>query len=120
MTAPVTDPTITNPNPHNLTFPYPLSGTVVRPPGQGCLVCVHQTYCPAVYWFYRYTQEKLTPYNGRQCLSFSTNPADKFSPVKPPDMAENEYIYNQGIGSEANRNGMTDPVTSGGRDGVGG
>lgn len=108
---PVTDPEINNPNPHNLTFPYPLMGGSVRPPGNGCLSCVHQGYCPAVYWFERYTQEKLTEYNGRNCQSFSTNPADKVTEVNQPDLEENEYIYTQGIGSEANRNGITAPVT---------
>jgi len=31
-------------------------------------------------------------------------------------MDENEYIYNQRIGSEANRDGYTDPVTGSTRD----
>jgi len=98
---------ISDPNPHNLTFPYPLSGGPTRPPGSGCQVCVHQTYCPAVYWFYRYTQEKLTEENGRKCLSYSVDPAEKISAVNQPDLDENEYIYVQGIGSEANRGGIT-------------
>jgi hypothetical protein len=46
-----------------------------------------------------------------QCLSWSDNPADKVTTVNQPDLDENEYIYNQGIGSEANRNGITNPVT---------
>jgi len=86
-------------------------GMTKRKPGQGCLVCVHQTYCPAVYWFYRYTQEALTDDNGRQCESWSTDPADKPTVVAQADLDESEYIYNQGIGSEANRSGITSPVT---------
>ena len=109
--ARVTDPEITDPNPHGLTFPYPLMGTAKRKSGQGCMVCVHRTYCPAVYWFERYTQEDITEDNGRQCASWSTDPADKVSVVAQADLDENEYIYNQGIGSEPNRNGITDPVT---------
>jgi hypothetical protein len=111
MDAPVTDPEITNPNPHGLTFPYPLIGVTNRPRGQGCLSCVHRTYCPAVYWFNRYTQENLTEDSGRACASWSDNPADKATVVAQADLDENEYIYNQGIGSEANRNGITAPVT---------
>lgn len=97
---------ITNPNPHNLTFPYPLSGGMIRPRGQGCLSCVHNTYCPAVYWFQRYTQQELTLSNGRNCLSWSNNPADKPTLVQAPDLAENEYIYLQGIGAETQRNNI--------------
>jgi hypothetical protein len=111
MEAPVTDPGITNPNPHGLTFPYPLIGETNRPRGQGCLSCQHRTYCPAVYWFNRYTQESLTEDSGRACASWSDNPADKVTAVAQADLDENEYIYNQGIGSEANRNGITAPVT---------
>lgn len=112
MADPVTDPEITDPNPHGLTFPYPLIGSTVRPPGQGCLSCVHQTYCPAVYWFNRYTQRDLAENNGRACASWSNNPADRVTTVAQADLDENEYIYNQGIGSEANRNGLTDPLTA--------
>lgn len=108
---PVTDPEINNPNPHNLTFPYPLATTPARARGNGCLICVHQTYCPAVYWFYRYFQNELTPSQGTKCDSFSDNPADKVTEVNQPDLDENEYIWNQGIGAEARRNGITDPVS---------
>lgn len=111
MSRPVTDPEINDPNPHGLTFPYPLIGSVNRPRGQGCLSCVHQTYCPAVYWFYRYKQNDLTEESGRACASWSDDPADKVTMVAQADLDENEYIYNQGIGSEARRGGVTDPVT---------
>jgi hypothetical protein len=112
MGEPVTNPNINNPNPHNLTFPYPLmQSTPARARGNGCLACVHQTYCPAVYWFYRYTQNELEPSQGTKCASWSDNPVDKFTSVAQPDLDENEYIYNQGIGSEARRNGITAPVT---------
>jgi hypothetical protein len=108
----VTDPEISNPNPHDLTFPYPLQqNTPARARGQGCLVCVHQTYCPAVYWLNRYTQNDLTPNMGIKCASWSDNPADEITTVSQNDLDENEYIYNQCIGSEAKRNGITSPVT---------
>ena len=55
----------------NLSFPYPENGKEVRPPGFGCLDCVHSTYCPALYWFRRYTQKQPDSNNGRACLSFS-------------------------------------------------
>jgi hypothetical protein len=116
MTRPVTDPEISDPNPHNLTFPYPLIGNVKRRKGQGCTVCVHYGYCPAVYWFKRYGQDKLDDWNGIQCGTWSTNPADKATVVAQPDLDENQYMYEQGIGSEANRNGITDPVTGSPRD----
>jgi hypothetical protein len=111
-------PVIGNPNPFNLTFPYPLIGTVVRPRGQGCSSCVHSTYCPALYWFRRGADAKAfeeQPIDdkslGRACASWSDDPAQKATAVTADDKKENEYIYNQGIGSEANRNGITDPVT---------
>lgn len=106
----MSDP-VTNPNPHGLTFPYPLIGTTNRPKGQGCLSCVHQTYCPAVYWFKRYGQRHLTEENGRACAEWSTDQNDKVTTVSQNDLDEEEYIYNQGIGSEANRSGITNPVT---------
>jgi hypothetical protein len=109
---------ISNPNPHNLTFPYPLIGTVVRPPGQGCSTCVHQTYCPAVYWFRRYglTQQPIDDVRlGRACASWSNNPADQIRTVAQADLDEEKYMYDQGIGSEANRSGITTPTTGGDR-----
>jgi len=111
MSAPVTDPEINDPNPHDLTFPYPLIGTTVRPRGQGCMACVHQRYCPAVYWFNRYKDRELEENMGRACASYSNDMADQVRIVAQSDLDENEYIYNQGIGSEANRSGITDPVT---------
>jgi len=114
----VNDPTISDPNPFNLTFPYPLIGTTVRPMGQGCSSCVHSTYCPALYWFRRgsdskgFVEEPVDDRNmGRSCESWSDDPKDIVMTVTADDLAENEYIYNQGIGSEANRNGITAPVT---------
>ncbi len=98
-------------NPHGLTFPYPLIGSVVRPLGQGCLACVHRTYCGAIYWFNRYTQRQLEDHMGRACESWSDDMADQVRTVAQADLDENEYIFNQGIGSEANRSGITDPVT---------
>jgi hypothetical protein len=98
-------------NPHGLTFPYPLQGSTVRPSGQGCTSCTHRGYCPAVYWFNRYKQRDLTDSMGRACAEWSDNIADQITTVSSEDEAENEYIYNQGIGSEANRSGITDPVT---------
>jgi len=109
---PVTNPVINNPNPHDLTFPYPLKqSTPARARGNGCLICVHQTYCPAVYWRYRYTENDLTPNMGTKCASWSDDDADKISAVNQPDLDENKYIAEQGIGSEARRNGITDPVS---------
>jgi hypothetical protein len=110
---------ISDPNPHNLTFPYPLNGPgPARPKGQGCLVRQHQTYCPAVYWFYRYKNNLLGDTQGTLCASWSDNPADKVTAVNQPDLDENEYITVQGIGSEARRNGITEPVTASNRRGA--
>ena len=107
----VTDPVISNPNPQGLTFPYPLSQDEVRPDGDGCLDCVHQTYCPAVYWFYRYTQDDLAVEQGRQCAEFSRDPSEQVRTWTQNDLDEVDYQFNQGIGSEARRNGITNPVT---------
>jgi hypothetical protein len=101
------------------TFPYPELGDTVRSIDQGCRVCVHQTYCPAMYWFRRggdsrgFKQEPITDKNmGRACTSWSNNPKDKLPGIpNARDLAEMNYMYNQGIGSEANRNGITAAVT---------
>jgi hypothetical protein len=55
------------------------------------------------------------PSLGRACTSWSNNPAVKVRTVNKRDLDEEEYMYNQGIGSEANRNGITDAVTGSGR-----
>lgn len=111
MACNVNSKEVCDPNPHGLTFPYPELGGEIRPRGQGCLVCVHRTYCPAVYWFNRYTQEQVTENMGRNCQSWSDDEVDKVTTVSQNDLDENKYIYDQGIGSEANRNGITSPVT---------
>lgn len=95
------------PNPHNLTFPYPVQGAAARPPGQGCLSCVHQQYCPATYWFRRYTFKDLEDFMGRRCESWSDNPTDQIGGLPSQnDLSEEDYITVQGIGSEANRCGI--------------
>jgi len=102
----------------NFSFPYPVLGTVKRPRGQGCSTCVHTTYCMALYWFRRggtshgFTQQPVDdPSMGVQCDSWSSDPADKVTTVNQRDRDEEEYIWRQGIGSEANRNGITGAVT---------
>ncbi len=106
-------------NPHNLTFPYPLQQEgPARPRGQGCLACVHQQYCPAIYWFYRYKQNDLTDAMGIKCASYSDNPADKGVAINEPDLEENDYIFVQGIGSEPKSSGITEPVTGSNRRGA--
>lgn len=100
------------------SFPYPQLGTTVRKSGEGCSSCVHSTYCPALYWFRRggdsrgLAQQPVDDgYIGIQCTSWSTNPADKVTAVNERDLAEGEYMYVQGMGSEANRCGITGAVT---------
>jgi hypothetical protein len=102
-------------NPKNLSFPYPLLGKEIRPQGQGCIVCVHKMYCPAVYWFKRYGFTDLTSDNGRSCDSWSDNPDDKVTTITESDIEANNYIYLQGIGSESDRNGLTSPTTGSSR-----
>lgn len=72
----------------------------------------------ALYWFRRGGDSRgfrVQPIDddhmGIQCASWSDNPADIVKGVNQRDLDENEYIYNQGIGSEANRNGITSAVT---------
>lgn len=102
------------------SFPYPVQGAVKRPAGQGCKSCVHRGYCPAMYWARRYgslEQDKAmwTEPNdnvGVRCASWSNNIADQVntSPTED-DLNENEYIAIQGLGSEADRSGITTPTT---------
>ena len=106
----------------DFSFPYPELGDVVRPLDQGCRVCVHQTYCPAIYWFRRgldsraFREQPIENKNmGRACTSWSTNLADVVKTVNQRDLDENEYMWIQGIGSEANRGGITAPVTGSNR-----
>jgi len=92
------------------SFPYPETGTETRPKGQGCLSCVHKNYCMALYWFKRYGEKEPDQYNGINCKSWSNNPKDIVLDVNQNDIEENQYMWEQGIGSEANRNGLTDQV----------
>ena len=106
----------------DFSFPYPTLGTVVRPIDNGCRVCVHSTYCPALYWFRRgldsraIREQPIQDKNmGRACESWSTDPADIVKTVNSRDLEEEEYIWRQGIGSEANRGGITAAVTGSNR-----
>ena len=101
------------------SFPYPTLQTTPRPPGQGCLACVHRGYCPAVYWFRRYVQEGRTIDNhmGIQCASWSNNMADQIkTPPTDTDLNEEDYMTIQGITSEPDRCGLTDQVTASNRE----
>jgi hypothetical protein len=104
----------------SFSFPYPQLGRVVRPIGKGCTSCVHQLYCPAVYWFRRYTFKDMELPNGRACLSWSENPSDRLTFANPTqdDLDENDYMYIEGIGSEANRSGIGE-TTGGSRQSEG-
>lgn len=103
-----------------LSFPYPVLGATRRPVGQGCKICVHRPYCPAVYWQRRYGQAMSIEdgwtgpddHNGIQCESWSDSLADKLPGIpNQTDLNEEAYIWNQGIGSEADRNGIASPTT---------
>jgi len=102
----------------DFSFPYPQLQATPRPVGQGCGACVHATYCPALYWFRRGLDSRAfrvqpidDDHMGIACASWSDNPADIVKTVNQRDLDEEEYIYNQGIGSEANRSGITSAVT---------
>lgn len=103
----------------DLTFPYPVMGAIKRPAGQGCKICVHRGYCPAVYWMRRYgeTQMGSTTWSepdahiGVQCASWSIDPADQVRVVNQGDLDEEDYIWIHGTGAEADRSGMTAPTT---------
>ena len=84
-----------NPYP-TVSFPYPEIGSVIRPPGQGCLSCVHKLYCPGIYW-YRTDEKKVDNYSGRACTSWSANPADIVKIVTNDDLSENQYEYETGV-----------------------
>ena len=103
---------MSDPNPQNLTFPYPQMGTVKRPNGQGCTSCINSLICPAVYWLKRCDFYSLQPSNGIQCASWDTDPAHMIVTPAAADVAENNYMYVQDIQSEPSRNGLTAPVTA--------
>ena len=60
-----------------LSFPYPKTGPVVRPAGQGCLSCIHKPYCPAYYWQRRFGALIDTERHGVSCSSWSDDPAER-------------------------------------------
>ena len=71
------------------------------------------------YWFRRYGIEGRTidDHNGIQCASWSNNMADQVkTPPTDDDLEEEEYMFIQGIGSEADRCGLTDSVTASNRE----
>ena len=80
-----------------LSFPYPKMGTVSRPLGQGCLSCVKNGSCLALYWFRRNGEGVVDDHVGVRCLSWSNNPADVIAGGKPDDLAENEYLSVQEV-----------------------
>jgi len=99
----------------DISFPYPQTGGVVRPPGQGCTSCVHNEYCQAYYWFRRYVQPAVDDHNGTNCLQWSDDPADRITKITQADLDYNEMLNEEGILTEPNRNGITEPVTGGRR-----
>ena len=94
----------------SLSFPYPTIGSVTRPPGQGCVSCVHKGYCPAMYWYRRFLLRDPDNNVGRACNSWSDVPQPPPAPTQD-DLNEVEYISNQEIGSEANSSGISCPTT---------
>lgn len=95
-----------------LSFPYPEGGGKPRRPGQGCTVCVHQGYCPALYWFKRYVQREPDQHNGLTCQSWSTDIRSQVHTVNKYDIEENNYVtISQNIADEANPNGISGPMT---------
>jgi hypothetical protein len=105
-----------------LSFPYPTTGTVIRPTGQGCSVCVHREYCTAFYWYYRDEQypsednkagKRIDNHLGLACNSWSQNEADRVTTISADDLAENERLgVTEKILVEPFRNGLTDQVTA--------
>jgi len=94
-----------------LSFPYPKMEGPLRPPGKGCLGCVHSTYCPALYWYRRNCCEQPDDYTGRNCSSWSDNELDIVRNISEFDEAENSRRSCEGILAEPNRNGITSPTT---------
>ena len=96
------------------SFPYPSLASTPRSVGQGCVSCVHKGYCPAVYWFRRYGIEGklMDDHNGIQCASWSNDLASQVK-TEPTDddLDEADYMTIQGLGSEPDRNGLSDAVT---------
>lgn len=102
------------------SFPYPKVLKKPRKPGQGCKSCVHKTYCPALYWMRRGpsgTAMEQNPIDDNQigiaCASWSDNPSEKVhvSAATEDDLAYEERMFIDGIGAEANPNGLTEPTT---------
>jgi hypothetical protein len=93
-----------------LSFPYPSLLAAPRARGKGCVSCVHNTYCPALYWLRRGSNVggiHLQPLDddrlGLACGSWSDNAADIVKTVTDADLEVVERMYMAGIGSEANR-----------------
>ena len=97
-----------------LTFPWPEIGTVARPPGQGCLSCQQQGACPALYWFVRNNLNRcrIDDYLGRACLSWTSDPAQQVKTASAYDIEENDRRADEGVLMEADRNGISDPITA--------
>jgi hypothetical protein len=83
------------------------------------MACVHEPYCPAVYWYKRYTFAELGDAQGRACTSWSPNPADKVKIPTAEDLNEEDYMFIQGIGSEPNRSGIGGETTGGSKQSEG-
>lgn len=98
-----------------LSFPYPVIGSTVRPPGQGCTSCVHKGYCLALYWFMRNVENWPDRNIGRACTSWSDNPADVVTTVNADDIAQQDYINEQHIATEPHQSGITGAIVGGDR-----
>jgi hypothetical protein len=71
------------------SFPYPENGTIRRPAGQGCKVCVHNKYCEAFYWFRRNDTSWADDHVGLSCLSWSDSISDQVIFGNDADVNEN-------------------------------
>lgn len=87
-----------------LSFPYPQMGTVKRPTGQGCQSCVHGSYCPALYWYKRFSDYILDEHLGVQCASWSNQEVDRIVEASEGDKEYNERLNDEGLLIEPSRN----------------
>lgn len=99
-----------------LSFPWPSIGTTIRKRGSGCVVCVHRTYCPALYWNTRWNDFRPTDDHGKACTAWSNDIADQILEVTAEDIAANALRHAEGTLTEANRSGITDAVTGSDRE----
>ena len=102
-----------NPNP---SFPFPEKGNISRSDDEGCLSCVHKSYCQAWYWFRINNHTKNYIGMGTSCLSWSNNDSERITEITQGDIDENIRFEIEGLAKDPNQNDETLPISSNSRN----